>query len=153
MGIRIRVNEFHSCFKMLNRYILLNSLFYHPIQILFDFALLKIRHFFSLTIEIFCAYACIVHHFQSGMAFFINCMIIFKCFIWDESFSLVSSNRDEVFSRFTVMKFLPVIVMSFFCLSYKIKQVKIFINLVFHAIYQVIHMCNLDFALFTGVFK
>ena len=40
----------------------------------------------------------------------IHCMIIFNSFTCNENFSSVCSNHTEISARFTVMKFLPVIV-------------------------------------------
>ena len=93
---------------------------------LFDFALLgQICHFVFLTTEILREYACLVYHFQTGLALFIDYMIIFNSFTWDENFNSVCSNRGEVSPRFTVMKLLQIIAILFlhcFHLSCKMKS-------------------------------
>ena len=49
----------------------------------------------------------------SVQALIIDYMIIFNSFTWNENFSSVCSNRGEISARFTVMKFLHIIVILF----------------------------------------
>ena len=50
---------------------------------------------------------CIIYHFQPIY------MIISNSFAWNENFSSVCSNRGEISARFTVIKFLHIIVILF----------------------------------------
>ena len=49
----------------------------------------------------------------SVQALIIDYMIIFNSFTWNENFTSVCSNRREISARFTVMKFLHIIVILF----------------------------------------
>ena len=80
---------------------ILNSLFYHLISILIVFVLLRHAILFFLRIKIFRKYACLVYHFKSGLALFIDCLIILTSSTWDRNFSSVCSNRAKISPRFT----------------------------------------------------
>ena len=96
-----------SCFFYfwLVEYILLNSLCYNLISILVDFVLPRhIHHFVFLTSEIFRECACLVYHFHPGLALFIDYMVVFNLFTWNENFSSVQTVvkfylalRDQIF--------------------------------------------------------
>ena len=63
-------------------------------------------HQFVFVLEFTCA----IYHFQSKLAFIIDYMIILNLFSCGENFNSVCSNRAEISARFTVVKFLPIIV-------------------------------------------
>ena len=113
-GIRVTVFEFHCSLKMLNMHFITFS--FLSFKYCLIFFCWDIHHCVLLTIQIFREHACLVYHFQPGL-FFNQSHDYFQLVYMGWKFQLVFSNRGEISARFTVMKFLHIIVILFLLFS------------------------------------